>query len=267
MRLIHLSDTHIAADTAFESYGHAPYSHLVALVDHLNHLPYDYDCIIHTGDVVEDESEQAYHHAQPILNRLRKPIYYLSGNHDNPQHLQRLLVGIQAPAERYVHAFQVKGVQFVALDTSSDDPPSGIVPVDQLDFLRGFCAVDGPPLVLLVHHLPVSASTSWLERGASYHPHMLIENRGELINVLKPALGRLRGVLFGHVHRAIQTFQHGIFFSSAPSTFGQLKTYPESTQGDPAPEEAPGYALVCIDEGESPGMQVQHYTFTRPRES
>src|SRR5579859_7313291 len=93
LRFLHISDTHIRADPAFTLYGHQPYAALKQLVATINALPYPFDFVLHTGDVVDDGQADSYATARSLLNQLRVPIYYLSGNHDDAKLLQRELVG------------------------------------------------------------------------------------------------------------------------------------------------------------------------------
>jgi 3',5'-cyclic AMP phosphodiesterase CpdA len=264
IRFIHLSDTHIAADRAFSNYGHRPYTALEQAVEAINALPDDYDFVLHSGDVTEDASAAAYANARALLGQLRKPVYYLVGNHDESKELQRSLLGIAQPAERYDYTFELNGIRIVALDSSKGMvPPGGHLDASQLDFLKQYCAPDGPPLVIWIHHQPLMLGVRWLDE------HIFEDNGGAMYldayeafqAIIAPAVARIRGVFFGHVHRAMQTMHRGILYSSAPSTFGQLKAWPTINRPVPAPEEPGAYDLVTID---STTTQIQSYALARP---
>jgi 3',5'-cyclic-AMP phosphodiesterase len=263
IRFIHLSDTHIARDRSFTNYGHKPYPHLERLVELLNELPTPYDFILHSGDVVEDGSVAAYENARDLLKRLNKPIYYLNGNHDDAPTLQRVLMSATKPTARLDYAFTAGGVQFVALDSKGPLDPMGYLYPDQIEFLKSFCEPEGYPLVVWVHHQPLRLGVHWLDERifTDNNTAMHIENYGEFQAALRPIRDRVRGVFFGHIHRGLQHVHDGILYSSAPSTFGQLQTYPNSAEPAPAPDEAPGYCLVTVSDA---GTQVQQYTFARP---
>jgi Icc protein len=262
VRFLHISDTHLQGDVNHVHYGHPTYASLKQLVATINALPYSFDFILHSGDVVDDEQPESYANAKAILAELRAPVHYIVGNHDNARLLQQTMVGIESPAARYDYAFELGGVQFVALDsTTLHEQPGGELTDTQLDWLRGYCQTDGLPLAVFIHHLPLPLGVPWLDEVIAMPSAMIISNHQAFRDVLRPAAKRLRGVFFGHIHRSSQSLEDGILYSSAPSTFGQLKTWPEMRSAAPAPEEAPGYCLVTID---ATRTVVQQYTFARP---
>ncbi len=262
VRFLHISDTHIKVDPAFTLYGHRPYDALKQLVATINALPYAFDFILHTGDVVDDGFPESYTSAKSLLSELHAPIYYLSGNHDNARTLQRDLLGIETPAERYDQAFTVGGVQFVALDSMGlGEGPGGHLTETQLAWLRSYCTPDGPPLVVALHHQPLTLDVPWLDQVTMMPSAMIVDNHAAFWDAIRPAAKRLRAVLFGHIHRSTQTVQEGILFSSAPSAVAQLKTWPELRAPQSAPEEAPGYCLVTIYPDRT---LIQQYTFALP---
>lgn len=261
VRFLHITDTHISADQSFSAYGHRPYDNLKQLIAIINELPYTVDFILHTGDVVEDGSAAAYQEARRLLADLRPPVYYVAGNHDHAPDLQRVLLGIDQPKERYDYVFEVGGVRVVVLDSRGKMDPGGELTDDQLIWLRDLCTPDGPPQVIAIHHEPLVLDVPWLDEITFMPTPMLVSNHAQFMDAVRPAKDRLRGVFFGHIHRSTQTVQEGILFSSAPSTYGALKTYPNLREALPAPEEAPGYCLVTIDEGRT---IIQQYTFARP---
>ena len=262
VRFIHISDSHLRGDDAFVHYSHPPYASLKQLVATINALPYSFDFVLHTGDVVDDEQPESYAKAKAMLSELHAPVHYIVGNHDNARLLQQTMIGIAQPAARYDYAFELGGIQFVALDsTSLHEQPGGELTAEQLNWLGGYCTSNGLPLAIFVHHLPLPLGVPWLDEVITMPSAMVISNHEAFRAVLRPAANRIRGVFFGHIHRSSQSIEDGILYSSAPSTFGQLKTWPEQRAPLEAPEEAPGYSLVTID-----GRRtiVQQYTFARP---
>lgn len=263
IRFIHLSDTHIATSKSFANYGHATYAHLERLVEVINNLPYDYDFILHSGDVTERGDATAYQNARELLAQLRKPVYYLTGNHDDSLTMERVLLEVKQPKMKHYYAFVLNGIQVIALDSKGTVDPSGYLDPAQLEFLKSFCTADSLPLVIWLHHQPLKLGIYWLDEhifqdndGAMY-----LTNYEEFQAILRPIRDRVRGIFFGHIHRAIQTVHDGILYSSAPSTFGQIAAYPSIQTPIATPDEAPGYCLVTVDEH---GAQVQQYTFARP---
>lgn len=260
VRFLHISDSHIGPDSAFTTCGHNSLLELQELVRVINALPFPFDFVLHSGDVVDESSSASYELARSILAALRAPIYYLPGNHDCGLTMQRTLLGREDPLERFDQSFVVGGVQVVLLDSRGSIQPGGELRLSQLEWLASFCAAEGPPLVIALHHPPITLDVPWLDTDCAMAVPMLLSNREAFIKTITPARSRLRGVFFGHVHRAFQVVENGIFFTSAPSIVGQLKTWPGLTEPMLATEEAGGYGLVTIEKHRT---IVQQYSFAR----
>jgi Icc protein len=250
VRFIHVTDSHIAPDPGYTNYGHAPYANLVALVDAINALPFPVDFVLHNGDVVQDHGEAAYRLAGSVLARLRLPVHYVAGNHDDADLLQRVLLGRTAPKPRFDYVVNIAGVDLAVFDSRSPKNPAGTLTDDQLAELRRICSPQGPPLVIAIHHPPLPLDSTWLDEGwttsVRTYPNMLLDRGEEFQDAVAPARERLRGVFFGHVHRAFQVMHRGVLYASAASSFGQLLTWPDLATPDPAPAEPAGFSLVTI---------------------
>jgi len=226
MRFVHISDTHVGPTPDSESEGRAPLAYLEGLVEAINSLTFPVDFVLHTGDVANLAQEAEYVTAAPALARLRLPIYYAAGNHDNPALMRRVLLGQQASPARFDYQFEVAGVQFAVFDSRGPVDPAGHLEPDQLETLRRLCSPDGPPLVLALHHPPLPLDAAWIDRGwvteKGTFPTMLLENAEAFYEAIAPARARLCGVFFGHIHRGYQALHQGVLHASAPSSFVQF---------------------------------------------
>ncbi len=146
MRFIHVTDSHIAPDPAFTNYGHAPHANLVAVVDAINALPFPVDFVLHSGDVVQDRSEAAYRLAGSVLSRLRLPVRYVAGNHDDADILQRVLLGRSSSGPRFDSVSDIAGVLLAVFDSRGPNDPSGTLTDAQLADLHGSAHRTGLPL-------------------------------------------------------------------------------------------------------------------------
>lgn len=264
LRFIHISDTHIHSNLEFTNYGHKPRTNLIQLLSIIQDLPFEYDFVLHTGDVIEDRSEASYVETKKIFDNFkRKPVHFVVGNHDNRLGFQKILLGIQEPKERHYYAFTEKGVQVVILDSKGPLDPMGEFESEQLDWFSQYCGKEGPPLLIGMHHPAIPFGSTWLETPNSKGATMLLNQPESFLKLVNQAKHRIRGIFLGHVHRAFQIVHDGILFSSAPSAFGQLKTWPDLAKLKPAPEEAPGYCVVTVDQTTT---RIQQYTF-KPQDS
>jgi 3',5'-cyclic AMP phosphodiesterase CpdA len=265
VRFVHVTDSHIAPDPAFTNYGHAPYANLVSVVEAINSLPFAVDFVLHTGDVVQDRSDAAYRLAGSVLARLRPPIHYVAGNHDDADILQHVLLRKAPTGPRFDYQLESGGVLVAVLDSRGPHDPSGTLSDEQLADLRRLCSPEGPPLVIAIHHPPIALDTKWLDEGWTVPggrvTDMLLDRAREFQDAVAPARERLRGVFFGHVHRAFQVMHRGILYASAASSFGQLLTWPGQEEPEPSPAEPAGFSLVTITGDRT---IVRHHSLPRP---
>ena len=83
----------------------------------------------------------------------------------------------------------------------------------------------------------------------------------EFVEAIAPARDRIRGVFFGHVHRAYQLVHRGILYSSSPSSFGQFLTWPGQEAPEAALAEPAGFSLVTITDEQT---TVRFHAIARP---
>lgn len=245
LTFVHISDSHLATDPAWSG----PLTDILprpgaeALVREIESLPIPIDFVLHTGDVHSDpECEADYQQAAALFGRLPMPVYFLPGNHDRGDWLQRALSGCDEPAPHADQEFETGGVQFLLLDSSAPelDQHYGWLEAEQLDWLARRCAADDErPLVVAVHHNPLSLVVPWLEG-------IVLRNGEALHDALLPARERLRCVLYGHVHESVLTLRDGIAYQSVRSSWFQTQTWHGQEQPFHEPLHWPGYNLVTL---------------------
>ena len=115
--------------------------------------------------------------------------------------------------------------------------------------------------MIAIHHPPLPLDSQWLDGGwatpRGVTPSMLLDRGAEFLEAITPARDRIRGVFFGHIHRAYQMTHRGILFASAPSSFGQLLTWPEQAAPEASPAEPAGFNLVTVTRDRT--VVRQHY--------
>src|SRR5690606_12412021 len=244
VRFVHISDTHISADPQY-THAEADYPAMAGakeLVRQINALPFQPDFVLHTGDVAYDPDPAAYEAAKAILQEIKYPTYYLVGNHDNRELLQKIMLGRTQIANPFGYEFEINGVQIVWIDSNGPAKfAGGSLSVAQLEWLENICkSYDSRPLVVAVHHnaLPIGAPF-WDE-------FMRMSNGEDFHRVLLPAQKRLRGVFFGDVQQAAETYRDGILYSSVLSSWYQLHCWPGQSGIIEDREADPGFDVVTI---------------------
>ncbi len=256
LRFVQITDTHISADPHYNSEGarHTPLMGAKALVHALNSLPFTPDFVLHTGDVAFDPDESAYQTAKEVLGEIKYPVYYLPGNHDHIEPLQRIMLGSTQPKTPFDYEFEVNGVQMICMDSNRPAPPyRGKVSDAQLAWLDGLCSADDTrPLIVALHHpvLPMGAP-AWdgimnLLDGEAFH------------GVLLKAKERLRGVFAGHVHQNTDIVRDGIPYFTGLSSWYQMENYPDQEELTRETYAEPGFSVVLVTREQ---IYVRRHTF------
>jgi len=240
LTFIHLSDTHLYANP-HPSLPPAPnpVKNAEAVIKHINAQSFPIDFVLHTGDVGDDLTDiEQYRQCQTVLQGLKSPLYAIPGNHDQRDWLREVFYP-QSPTPYY--QFERQGVQIVCLDTSVPKQPHGDIDAAQLAWLDEICAAphEKPLVVALHHHLfPI---------GSPLMDDMTVKNGEAVHQILLKARARLKCVLFGHLHERLTLIRDGVTYTTAPSTWFQLKTWHGQTGTFVMDKEAlPGYNVVTL---------------------
>ena len=213
--IAHITDTHLYAAASGELLSVNTAQSLQRVIDDIVAFPEAIDAVIVTGDLVHDDSADAYRRLLAMLSTLSVPVFCLAGNHDvTPlMHsiLNRGLVTTQTSmllgrwAYRLLHtpvAGEVAGwltdTELVALQT-------------WLEQHRQY------HVGLALHHHPMPVGCQWLDALALGNGQVFIDT------VAKHSQVRL--VFWGHVHQAWTHIDQGRHWLSTPSTCAQFKPH------------------------------------------
>jgi Icc protein len=230
VRLIQFTDTHLRGQTAATFKGIDTLASLTAAVAHGAQRFAKPDGVLLTGDLV-DEDPTGYRWVRQLFGSSAVPVLCLAGNHDLPDDLRRTLAG--AP-------FQIGGqMRFdrwlvVMLDTWVAGSAAGRLGRDQLqDLDRTLRAHRNDHVLLCLHHHPVAMRSRWLDTVG-------LEDADEFVGLIRRS-SNVRGVLWGHVHQALDNFLYGVRFMASPATCAQFLPGSEDFAMDARP---PGYRVL-----------------------
>lgn len=230
LQIIHISDTHIGPDPDFEVRGARPLARLEALIAAIDGLDFVPDLIVHTGDVANDPHPEAYRLAADRLIRLRAPVCYVTGNHDDAAMMRRLLphpaglVPLGPNVEdRLAYRIDLGGFRLYFLDAKvpETEGPHGRLPDDQLAALGHDLAAWPGEYAVFLHFPTLPIGSPWIDE------HLPLRNGADLHRLLAQAgAARNRGVFFGHLHRGLQITRDGILYSAVSSPACQFSVGP-----------------------------------------
>ncbi len=246
LRLLQLSDPHLFAAPTGQLLGittRSSFASVLALA-----LAQPAHAMIMTGDLVHDASPDGYAALHAALEATGLPCYCLAGNHDR-RDLMETALGAAA-----VKPFEIQRLPFwdlVFLDSVICGLSRGHLPPEHLAQLDAWLSDSRVAALIFLHHHPVPVNSAWLDPIG-------VENGAALLH-LCTRHPQVKGVIFGHVHQAFESFQGDCQILGAPSTCIQFKPDSMSFALDATP---PGYReLVLYPEGQlsTRVVRLAHY--------
>lgn len=224
-------------------YGSRPDKRLEAAIDSIRRDHGDAAFCLLTGDLADAGSDAAYAWLAEAVARLPMPSYPLVGNHDRREALLRHFPQLAMDAAGFVQTAIATPVgRFLLLDTLDNGSASGAYCAARRDWLAAQLAGSGDEAIwLAMHHPPLAVGIPSMDRYALRHP-------AAFWAVLKEHRQRIRHLFVGHLHRPLGGSWHGIPFSCVRSPNHQVAFDMRTTDEVPGNQEAPGYAVVLIDE-------------------
>ena len=248
--IVQISDTHVCVPdcllkNSFDS-NHA----LTRVVEIINSEDYTIDCLLITGDMVEEGLEDEYAHLKQILSRLNRniPVLFCLGNHDDidafskvfldrfPQMLNKYsMVDINCPDTEaglnYCIDFQMS--KLIVLDSSVKEETWGKISSDTLGWLEKILSNSVTDTnILALHHPPVPCFSEVMDNISLKNPDEL----EELLLFYK----NVQLIICGHVHRSIFTSFAGSQIAFCPSVVFQYPIFMERGKSVPTGEQ-PGF--------------------------
>jgi Icc protein len=240
---LHLTDPHLFADTGGELRGTVTYESLRDVLRDYRDGDWRADLVAMTGDLVQDDSEEAYDHLIELVADLGPPCLVLPGNHDVRPLMRRKLSS--APFQ-YCGTMTAGGWSLIAVDSCIEGSAGGRVSAAELDELRkNLAGTDAEHILVCLHHPPVEVDSEWLESVG-------LENRDDFLATVGDD-GRVRGIIFGHIHQAVDVERLGIRIIGTPSTCRQFRQASPTFAVDDKP---PAYRRLTLHSDGNIGSEL-----------
>ena len=202
MRIVHLSDTHIAHDRPARA------AALEACVAHINGLLPNADAVVHTGDIAHNGRVDEYRTARSLLDRLSMPYFVLPGNRDDRRNLAAAFADgrhIRPEMPFVQYAVEEFPARLIVVDSLNEGVSKGRLCTERLAHIRRMLEADASrPACLFLHHPPFEVAVGPYPRH--FDPW---SDAGALTAELRRH-SHLSGIFCGHVHRAFDTAVGGI---------------------------------------------------------
>ena len=214
-RIVQITDPHLFQDTNGELLGINTQASFSQVLSEIQQQQYDYDLVLATGDLVQDNSDEGYlRFRQEVKTLNNKMVLWIPGNHDFQPKMFEILKEETVSAKK--HILLGDKWQILLLDSQVQGVPHGQLEAEELDWLK-LKLQEHPErysLVVLHHHL-LSTGSAWLDQ------HNL-RNANELAEVLAP-FKHVKALLYGHIHQQVDSEWLGYQVMATPSTCIQFK--------------------------------------------
>ncbi len=212
IRLLHITDTHLFAETDGRLRGVDTYRSLSAVLAHAARNPQPADAILVTGDLSQDETRGAYGNFRRLLASANAPVWCLPGNHDAPHFMGEVLA---SPPFHVGGTMAAGSWCMVLLNSNLAGQHGGRLAPDQLEWLDEMLRQHQDRHVLLaIHHHAIRLQSRWLDELA-------LHNADDLLAIVDRA-PQVRCVVAGHVHQASDLARNGVRYLTTPSTCFQF---------------------------------------------
>lgn len=214
-RIIQITDSHLFKDTNGELLGINTQASFSQVLSEIQQQQYDYDLVLATGDLVQDNSDEGYLRFRQEVKALNnKIVFWIPGNHDFQPKMFEILKEETVSAKK--HILLGDKWQILLLDSQVQGVPHGQLEAEELDWLKLKLQEhqERYSLVVLHHHL-LSTGSAWLDQ------HNL-RNANELAEVLAP-FKHVKALLYGHIHQQVDSEWLGYQVMATPSTCIQFK--------------------------------------------
>ena len=233
IQVLHLTDPHLFADSDGDLRGTVTADSLQKVLDHYNAGDWRADRALITGDLIQDDSAEAYDRFREQLLPLNMRMHCVPGNHD-VRDLMRPVCS--RPPFSYCASEKVRDWLLLGLDSCITGDAGGEITADE--FVRLETIIDASTakhILVYLHHPPVPMGSAWLDT-------VILKNGEELLEKLQ-ALGRVRLLVFGHAHQPYEEEHNGIQVIGTPSTCRQFKHGSEEFALDDNP---PAYRRITL---------------------
>ena len=185
------------------------------------------ELLLVTGDIAQDPHQDAYKAlVEQIRSRYSGALLCLPGNHDDPQVAGDLF------AKRLV---RFNNWQLLALDSHVQGEERGEIAEEEFERLDAeLAASEAQHIMVALHHPPLELASP-LDHGRVGNGHQLLARLA--------ADGRVRGILFGHVHQAVQLEIGELKLFGTPSTCVQFMPLVQKFALD---KKAPGCRFITL---------------------
>lgn len=231
VRVLHVTDPHLFADAEGSLRGTVTCLALQSVLDHIRRCDWPADLVAVTGDLIQDDSSEAYDRFCAQLSPLGLPVYCVPGNHDIRALMQNALTN---PQFHYCASVTFGDWLIAGIDSCVHDQAGGFVHEEELQRMETvLLETQARHALVCLHHPPLPVGSKWLDQVGLAN--------GDEVLARMAATGKVRGAIFGHVHQAFDAMIGDVRIVGTPSTCRQFAVGSEDFALDDNP---PAYRRI-----------------------
>ena len=234
IRVLHLTDPHLFAEADGDLRGTVTQESLQRVLDHYEAGDWRADRALITGDLIQDDSAEAYDRFRDLLLPLNMRMHCVPGNHDIRDLMRPIC---SRPPFSYCAKEEIHDWLLLGLDSCIKGDAGGEIAQEEFDRLDLIISESSAKHILVcLHHPPIPMGSVWLDT-------VLLKNGDELLQRLQAA-ERVRLIVFGHVHQPYDAEHLGMQVIGTPSTCSQFKPGSDDFALDDRP---PAYRRITLN--------------------
>ena len=234
IRVLHLTDPHLFADADGDLRGTVTQESLQRVLDHYEAGDWRADRALITGDLIQDDSAEAYDRFRELLLPLNMRMHCVPGNHDIRDLMRPIC---SRPPFSYCAKEEIRDWLLLGLDSCIKGDAGGEIAQEEFDRLDQIISESlAKHIMICLHHPPIPMGSAWLDTVA-------LRNGDKLLERLQAA-DRVRLIVFGHVHQPYDAEHLGMQVIGTPSTCSQFKPGSDDFALDDRP---PAYRRITLN--------------------
>ncbi len=210
MQILQITDPHLYGSAVGRLRGVETDSSLNAVLDDAFARVPDYEAMLVTGDLVQDD-KSGYLRFRSILGGLTKPVLCIPGNHDEPEAMRAEL---NCAPFRICGSHEIGDWQFVMLDSYDPGHVGGRLTQSELARLDSALSISKKHSMVCLHHHPIPMGSRWLD-GVG------LAESDDFWRVIDTH-ANVRAVSWGHVHQVYDGKRGTVKLFATPSTGAQF---------------------------------------------
>jgi len=211
--------------------GRVTHATLEQVLQHYLESGWSADHVQVTGDIIQDDTRDAYARFRETVKPIGLPVYCVPGNHDIAGMMREEL---QDEQFHYCSSLEANNWLIAGVDSSIEGQAAGAIGASEFDRLDGLVNdTDAANVMVCLHHPPLPVGSRWLDELA-------LKNAGEFLQRITES-GKVRLVVFGHVHQAFDDVYRSVRIVGTPSTCRQFALGSDTFAVD---EKPPAYRRI-----------------------